>query len=169
MYNLKLTSTCQLTNLRESVKKYEKKWRKGRNGRRKKGSEREGNVQNMISSHIYFWPKTKSDFHFNKPRLVAIWVCWRNESHLISRRMANGNWQLAKGNWQLTTDSGLGATGSMAFNSIPNSRYDKAVSVESGVSEGDCGLGVMTLIIRSFTWSPEQQLLLFEYAVNAPT
>lgn len=29
VYNLKLTSTCQLTNLRESVKKYEKKWRKG--------------------------------------------------------------------------------------------------------------------------------------------
>lgn len=25
VYNLKLTSTCQLTNLRESVKKYEKK------------------------------------------------------------------------------------------------------------------------------------------------
>lgn len=37
VYNLKLTSTCQLTNLRESVKKYEKKWRKGRKkGKREK-------------------------------------------------------------------------------------------------------------------------------------
>lgn len=37
VYNLKLTSTCQLTNLRESVKKYEKKWGK----RKKEAREKE--------------------------------------------------------------------------------------------------------------------------------
>lgn len=39
---------------------------------------------------------------------------------------------MATRNWELTTDSGLGATGSMAFNSILNTRYD-----EAGVSGRD--------------------------------
>lgn len=58
VYNLKLTSTCQLTNLRESVKKYEKKWGK----RKKEARERRKCAKYDKQPHLFLAKKRKAIF-----------------------------------------------------------------------------------------------------------